>query len=105
MELRIYWTDFAKNELKRIYIYYVDEVDYKIANQITKRIVSDTQLLTTFPESGANEELLLNRPENFRYLISTNYKVIYWVNKAENRIEVVDVFDTRQNPIKMKRGK
>jgi len=31
--------------------------------------------------------------------------MIYWINKKENRIEITDVFDTRQNPIKIKRTK
>ncbi len=47
MELKIYWTDFSKNELRKIFSYY----------------------------------------------------------KEKNRIEISDVFDTRQNPIKMKENK
>ena len=30
---------------------------------------------------------------------------IYWINTNKNRIEITDVFDTRQNPIKIKRTK
>ena len=33
------------------------------------------------------------------------YKIIYWFNKDKNRIEISDVFDARQNPIKIKRQK
>ena len=40
-----------------------------------------------------------------RYLVYKNYKVIYWINEKENRIEINDVFDTRQNPTKIKRTK
>ena len=27
---------------------------------------------------------------------------IYWVNKDQLRVEISDVFDTRQNPVKVK---
>ena len=53
------------------------------------------------PEIGQREELLIDREQEFRYLICENYKVIYLVNSPENRIEITDVFDTRQNPVKI----
>jgi len=54
---------------------------------------------------GKIEELLSNKPQEFRYIVSTNYKIIYWFNQDKSRIEIIDVFDTRQNPIKMERNK
>ncbi|SFG49171.1 ParE toxin of type II toxin-antitoxin system, parDE [Algoriphagus hitonicola] len=62
-------------------------------------------MLKKNPKIGRIEELLKERKERFRFLIYKNYKLIYWINKKENRIEIVDVFDTRQNPIKISRGK
>ncbi|MEG1022784.1 MAG: type II toxin-antitoxin system RelE/ParE family toxin, partial [Myroides sp.] len=101
----VYWTDFAKNELKDIFDYHKGKINIKTANQITKQIVVHGNRLENFPEMGVVEELLKNRPENFRYIISTNYKIIYWINIGKERIEIIDVFDTRQNPIKISRNK
>lgn len=101
----VHWTDFAKSELKSIFDYYKEKASLKIAKQISVQVVEKAESLSTFPEIGAVEELLNDRPQNFRYIISTNYKIIYWVNNDKNRIEVVDVFDTRQNPVKIKRNK
>ena len=28
--------------------------------------------------------------------------IIYWINQNKNRIDIVNVFDTRKNPLKMK---
>ena len=39
------------------------------------------------------------------YLIYKNYKIIYLVTLEKNIIEIFDVFDTRQNPVKMSRVK
>ena len=59
--------------------------------------------LKKHPEIGQKEELLKNRKQEFRYLVYKNYKIIYWINDKEKRIEIIDVFDTRQNPIKIER--
>lgn len=105
MEIEIYWTDFAKEELNKIFDYYHQKVNLKLARKLTTQIVSDTNILKTFPEIGAREENLKLRPQKFRYIVSTNYKVIYWLNKEMKRVEIVDVFDTRQSPEKIKRNK
>ena len=57
------------------------------------------------PKIGQEEELLEKDSRDFRYLIYKSYKIIYLLNLEKNRIEVFDVFDTRQNPIKIKRSK
>ena len=102
MELKIYWTDFAKNELQKIYTYYKDIANIKTAKKITIKITSKVEILIKQPNVGQFEQLLSNHKENFRYLVSEkNFKIIYWVNIEKGRIEIVDVFDTRQNPSKM----
>lgn len=105
MALKVFWTDFAKQELKNIFDYYKKEVSLKIASQIVLQIAESTLVLTYNPEIGQVEILLKNRHQKFRYIITTYYKIIYWVNKIENRIAISDVFDTRQNPIKLTRAK
>lgn len=104
MGLEIYWTDFAKKELKDIFDYHKEKVSLRIARQVVTAIVEETEKLVHFPDKGQMEELLKERSQEFRYIVSTNYKIIYWINIQENRIEINDVFDTRQNPIKLERN-
>ena len=105
MEIKVYWTDFAKKQLQYIFDYHHDKASLKIALKIVKGIVGSVKILSLDPEIGQVEGLLIQRKENFRYLIFTNYKIIYWINKDKQRVEIVDVFDVRQNPIKIKRKK
>lgn len=105
MGLKIYWTDFAKNELKNIFTYYKKEASLNVAKKLVIEIAKETLKLTEQPEIGQEEELLLNNSKDFRYLIFKNYKIIYWINLKENWIEILDVFDTRQNPVNIKRTK
>jgi len=105
MELKIYWTEFSKNELKKIYEYYRDNVNSRVAKKIINGIYNETLKLIKQPEIGQIEELLKTRKQGFRYLVFKNHKIIYWINIKENRVEINDIFDTRQNPIKMSRIK
>ena len=105
MALKVYWTDFAKNELKGIFDYYSVNASSVVARKITLKIVNETKRLGAHPNVGQLELFLSDRKEKFRYIVCDNYKIIYWINTEKNRIEINDVFDTRQDPIKLHRNK
>lgn len=105
MELKLFWTDFSQKELEKIYKYYREKAGTQIAKKLVNGIYNETLKLKKQPEIGPFEELLKTRKQKFRYLVYKNYKVIYWINNRANRIEINDVFDTRQNPIKIDRKK
>jgi plasmid stabilization system protein ParE len=101
MELTVYWTRIAENKLTDIYIYYETEAGINIAEKLVQGIIDRTINLEKNPFIGQKEELLAKRPQEFRYLVFTNYKIIYWVNTNKNRIDIVNVFNTSQNPNKI----
>lgn len=105
MGLKIKWTEFAVQQSKNIFDYYQKKAGERIARKILNGIADSTLLLSDQPKIGQIEELLKDRPQQFRYILYTNYKLIYWSNKDKEIIEIVDVFDTRQNPVKMNRKK
>ena len=106
MELKIYWTDFSKQELKEILYYYKVKANITVARNLVLGIINEVKILKNQPEMGQVEVLLENDNRDFRYLLyRNNYKIIYWLNVEQNRIEIFDVFDTRQNPIKINRNK
>jgi toxin ParE1/3/4 len=104
MALEIYWTAFAKKELKKIFDYYKINATLDVAFNLTSGIAKKTLILKSHPRAGKSEELLIDRKQEFRYLVYKNYKIIYWINIQKNRVEVIDVFDSRQNPVKLKRN-
>jgi plasmid stabilization system protein ParE len=105
MELKIYWTDFSKKELKKIFDYYKEIASLSIARNIVIGITSEALKLIKNPTIGQKEEYLEDSIRNYRHLVYKNYKIIYWINDSKNTSEIFDVFDTRQNPVKMKREK
>ena len=94
------WSALAERQLLEIYQYYSMNVSPGIATKIVNKIIKRVEILYKNPLSGAREELLTDYPEDFRYLVETNYKIIYWFHNDE--ITIASVFDCRQNPEKMK---
>ena len=103
MGLIVYWTQIAEDKLDDIFYYYKLKVSLNVAQNLVNGIVDTTIDLNKNPQIGHREILLKDRFQEFRYLIYKNYKIIYWINENKNRIEIVNVFDTRQNPDKLEK--
>ena len=101
MEIRIEWSELSERQLKDIFDYYSFAASPRIARKIINRILERVTVLETNPLVGPKEELLIEYPEDFRYLVESNYKIIYW--KKENLITIASIFDCRQNPEKIKK--
>lgn len=102
MGLEIFWSEFAKLKLEEIYQYYRLKVSKKVAKKIVNGIVDQTIDLDKNPEIGQIESFLKDKVREFRYLVYSNYKIIYYINKKSELIVIANVFDTRQNPSKIK---
>lgn len=105
MSFTIIWSDFAESELDKIFEYYVENASVRVAKNVINKIILEPNRILSHPEITQVEELLLDRETEYRYLICDNYKIIYSVDLKEKRIMIADVFDTRQNPTKIKRTK
>ncbi|MCX6221633.1 MAG: type II toxin-antitoxin system RelE/ParE family toxin [Bacteroidia bacterium] len=99
MEIEIKWSGQSERQLKDIFDYYSFEVSPRIARKIINKIIEKVSLLENNPLVGQKEELLIDYKEDFRYLIESNYKIIYWF--SGHIITIASVFDCRQNPLKM----
>mgnify|MGYP000327002431 CR=1 FL=1 len=105
MTLKIIWSKFAEAQLDEIYEYYKNKASPQIAKKLLKGIINEPQKLIKTPSIGQEEESLKQREIFYRYLVFKNYKLIYAVDKKNGFIKIADVFDTRQNPPKLKRTK
>lgn len=105
MKLKIVWSDYAESQLDKIFEYYLENVNYKVAKTIIEKIINEPNKLLLNPEIGQKEELLKDRTDNYRYLICDNYKIIYSIDRKQSLLKISNVFDTRQNPVKIKKSK
>ena len=98
---QIFKSQYPIYNLKLIYEYYLGRANEFITDKITEGIVYETIWLSKNPKIEQIEELLIKYPQEYRYIVHGNYKIIYFENHPKNRIDIVNVFDTRQDPIKI----
>ncbi len=103
--LPVVWSAFAENELDKIFLYYEENANLKVAKNLIIGIILETEKLSMTSAMGQIEELLVGKNREYRYLIFKNYKVIYYHDIEFHQIRIIDIFDTRQNPIKITRRK
>jgi toxin ParE1/3/4 len=104
MLLKVIWSEFAENQLDEIYDFYKNYVLAIFAKKLILEIINEPNKLIEAPEIGQIEEFLKHKDIEYRYLIFKNYKLIYSVDYNDGYIKIADVFDTRQNPVKLKRS-
>lgn len=105
MTFKIIWSEFSETQLDEIYNYYEKKASKRVAKKLLKGIINEPKKLIKTPLIGQEEELLSERKTEYRYLVFKNYKLIYSIDNQNGFIKIADVFDTRQNPPKMKRTK
>ncbi|NUM41365.1 MAG: type II toxin-antitoxin system RelE/ParE family toxin [Leptospiraceae bacterium] len=95
-QIRIIWDNNAKTDLKLIY----DFIKLKSpqgAKNVINDIITNTKNIK-FTQQYQIDEIL---GEPFRRIVVRNYKIIYKI-QSESEIRILQIFDTRQNPIKLK---
>jgi toxin ParE1/3/4 len=104
MGWRIVWSRFAENELTSIYNYYIENASTNIAQKLLMGIVNAPNIILKNPRIGQVEIDLLELSHEYRYILFKSYKIIYSLDTEKKQIRIADVFDTRQDPKKIKRN-
>jgi toxin ParE1/3/4 len=95
----VIFTTTALNDLREMQAF-LEEISENYADKTVDEIYERAFDLVNFPEMGQREPLLIKYSIIYRYLIQGDYKIIYSIENEEVRIN--RVFDTRQNPKKLK---
>jgi len=98
--MRILWSQFAIDRLKESFEYYAEHVNKRVAHKIRTEILRASKYLEKHPESGQIEENLKSLKFTYRYILVSNYKIIYRIVDGDT-ILINDVFDVRRDPDKM----
>jgi toxin ParE1/3/4 len=97
--MKIIFSPFSKQLLNDIFVYYKRKANLKIANRLKAEILSSIVRLSNHPDLGQFEPNLNDTDKAFRFIVVSNYKIIY--KKVEEGILITDIFDCRQNPEKI----
>ena len=93
--VKVIWTKGSRVSLRKIWKFY-SEIDPKIADRIIEEILETAESIK-FDKQYQVDELLKGE---FRRVIIRHYKIIYRIQK--DTLQVLRVFDTRQDPKKLK---
>lgn len=95
----IVWTLKAIHQIEDI-CNFISHDSVSAAEKIKTEIINSVLQLKKYPESGQEEPLLKSYHKKHRYLVQGHYKIIYRIQN--DYIIINSVFDTRQNPKKLK---
>lgn len=100
--MKIDWSKKARRRLHDIKAFY-EKKSIKVSKEILKDIKSAVEPLREFPQMAAIEPLLSDLPKSFRSLVIRNtYKIIYYVDDSKEIINIITVWDCRQDDKKLK---
>ena len=98
--MKIEWTEVAIKNTKKIHKFYCKIASKQVADKIIEPLFDFVKTLQTATDIGQLEECLKPLNQGHRYLVHNHTKIIYLIK--ENTIYITHVFDTRQNPSKLK---
>ncbi len=98
--VEVIWTKKAFGQFERAIKYIRDEQGLSYAEIVLKKIVQTTELLSTSPQMGTIEPLLVNKKSEYRFLVVWSYKIIY--RTLKNKVVISRVFHTSRNPKHLK---
>ncbi|MFK7937698.1 MAG: type II toxin-antitoxin system RelE/ParE family toxin [Saprospiraceae bacterium] len=97
---QVVWSFAASEDLADLHAY-IELDSPTAADRVIDILLELGDSLTTYPYRHPIEELLQDAPLEFRFLPKWNYKIIYHVEEAQQRVIIARIFDTRQDPSKL----
>jgi plasmid stabilization system protein ParE len=99
--MKLIFAPEVKEDMDNIYYFYA-QYNQPYAVELYNRFIEEAENLLKFPKMAQIEDLLSEYPEKYRSLVvQNNYKLVYFVEN--DTINIVAVFDCRQNPEKLKK--
>lgn len=91
----IIFSSLARENLKTIYQYYIENASENIADYVLNKIIEKIESINLYPNVGNKEPFAVD----FKFVLVYNYKIIFRL--IDNKIYIADVFHTSQNPNKI----
>jgi toxin ParE1/3/4 len=99
-KMKLFYTEQAIESLRECLDFLPPEVPHEKRLHIRDKILAKAEMLVNKPGMGQKEEYLEHLGLSHRRVIESHYKIIYRIEGEI--IYVTDIFDSRQDPAKMK---
>jgi len=97
MALQVKWTENALEDYRKVVYYLLEAWSIEIASKFIDLLEERLERLSIFPEIGIQS----SKNREIRAIVITKHNKLYYRN-TKDYIEVLSIFDTRQNPQKNK---
>jgi plasmid stabilization system protein ParE len=98
--MKLIYTEQALNSLEEALNFIAPKVTHEKLIEIRDKILDTADTLILHPLQGSREPFLEHLGLGHRRLIVSHYKIIYRI--VGKYIYITDIFDSRQDPAKMK---
>lgn len=100
--MKLVYSEYALEQLQRIleFLVYKQEIPIQKALEIRDKILDKADTILSNAYTPQREEFLEHLQLSHRRIIFSNYKIVYTIKP--DHVLITDIFDTRQDPDKMK---
>jgi toxin ParE1/3/4 len=98
--MKLFYTEQSLESLEEALEFITPKVSHEKLLEIRDKILDAADTLLVNPLAGQEEPYLEHLGLQHRRIIEGHYKIIYRI--TDNYIYITDIFDSRQDPTKMK---
>jgi plasmid stabilization system protein ParE len=98
--MKVHYTQQSLDAFEELKTFLKTSISEKKTNEIILKLIGRCEKLSKNPLVGRKEKYLEHLGLDHRRIIEKHIKIIYRI--YNNRIYIIDIFDSRQDPVKMK---
>ena len=97
--MEVFISELAEYKLKKLTDYLLEEWSYKVKKDFLAKLTAKIEQISLNPESCQKS---MKFGEIYKCVVTKQTTFFYRVNFAKEEIEIITLFDTRQDPNKLK---
>jgi len=98
--MKVFLSELAENKLLKLNDYLLENWSLKVKNDFIKKLTSKIDQISEQPESCPQSSEFKGL---FKCVVTKQTTLYYRINLDRNEIEIITIFDTRQNPDKLEK--
>jgi len=98
--MKVFLSELAENKFLKLSDFLVENWNLKVRNDFIKKLSSKINQIYELPESCPQSTEFIGL---FKCVVTKQTTFYYRINVDRNEIEIITVFDTRQNPNKLEK--
>jgi len=99
--VEVYLSELAESKLLKLSEYLLSEWNLKVRNEFIEKLKSKVEQISKQPKSCPES---MEFKGLFKCVVTKQTTFYYRINSELNSIEIITLFDTRQNPKKLKKN-